>query len=123
MGAADRRCGVMLHQNPWRLVGGAEAMAWASGWHRAQQDLGHPSPGPPHDQHRTTSMTPTRPRARKLHILLSDAAYDRLKALNARYGLASHDLVLVLLERLDAYARPAVLDRTLRDRAGDPRRR
>ena len=68
-------------------------------------------------------MTTARPRPRTLRIVLTDAAYARLHALNARHGLSSQDLVLVLLERLDVYAHAAALDRVLGDRAAEPRRR
>ena len=34
---------------------------------------------------------------------LTEAAYDRLRALNDRYGLGNNYLLVVLLERLDDY--------------------
>ena len=123
MGAEDRRCGVMLHQNPWHLVGGAEALAWASGWHRAQGDLNGLHARITRSENRNSEMTQAPPRPRTLRIVLSEAAYVRLQVLHARYGLASNDLVLVLLEKLDVVAQSAALDRALRDRAAASKRR
>ena len=37
---------------------------------------------------------------------LTEAANDRLRALNRRYGLSNNYLMVVLLERLDDYADP-----------------
>ena len=37
---------------------------------------------------------------------LTEAAYDRLRALNEIYGLGNNYLLVVLLERLDDYADP-----------------
>ncbi|MEM9050189.1 MAG: hypothetical protein AAGC92_15905 [Pseudomonadota bacterium] len=41
---------------------------------------------------------------------LTEAAYDRLRALNATYGLGNNYLLVVLLERLDEIADPQALD-------------
>ncbi|QHQ33954.1 hypothetical protein [Algicella marina] len=35
---------------------------------------------------------------------LTEAAYDRLRDLNAKYGLGNNYLLVVLLERLDEFA-------------------
>lgn len=48
-------------------------------------------------------------------INLTEAAYDRLRALNDRYGLGNNYLMVVLLERLDDYADPGRLDAALSD--------
>ncbi len=37
---------------------------------------------------------------------LTEAAYDRLRALNEEYGLGNNYLLVVLLERLDDYSDP-----------------
>ena len=41
---------------------------------------------------------------------LTEAAYARLRALNARHGLGNNYLLVVLLEKLDEYADEAKLD-------------
>lgn len=41
---------------------------------------------------------------------LTQDAYDRLRALNQRWGLGNNYLLVVLLERLDDFADPAKLD-------------
>ena len=46
---------------------------------------------------------------------LTEAAYARLRALNAEYGLGNNYLMVVLLERLDDYADPDRLDAVFRD--------
>ncbi|RMF39862.1 MAG: hypothetical protein D6754_04570 [Alphaproteobacteria bacterium] len=46
---------------------------------------------------------------------LTEAAYDRLSALNATYGLGNNYLLVVLLEKLDEIAEPEKLDRAFRD--------
>ena len=38
------------------------------------------------------------------NMSLTEAAYDRLRNLNDRYGLGNNYLLVVLLERLDDYA-------------------
>jgi hypothetical protein len=43
------------------------------------------------------------------NIALTEAAHDRLRALNAEHGLGNNYLLTVLLERLDAYADPVKL--------------
>ena len=68
-------------------------------------------------------MAAPRAQRRMLRVALSDAAYGRLRALHLRYRLASQDIVLALLETLDAYADPRALDRTLRSRDRTPRQR
>ncbi|MEL6233489.1 MAG: hypothetical protein AAFR46_03700 [Pseudomonadota bacterium] len=46
---------------------------------------------------------------------LTEAAYDRLRALNEAYGLGNNYLLVVLLERLDELADPEALDRVFRE--------
>ena len=46
---------------------------------------------------------------------LTEAAHDRLRTLNDRYGLGTNYLLVVLLERLDAYADPERLDAAIRN--------
>lgn len=41
---------------------------------------------------------------------LTEAAYARLRDLNAQYGLGNNYLLVVLLEQLDEFADPARLD-------------
>lgn len=41
---------------------------------------------------------------------ITEPAYERLRALNARYGLGNNYLLTVLLERLDDYADADKLD-------------
>jgi hypothetical protein len=55
-------------------------------------------------------MKRRRPLPQRFSAALSDAAYDRLRALNARWGLSNSYLLTVLLERLDDYADPEALD-------------
>ena len=43
-------------------------------------------------------------------VALTEAAHDRLRALNARYGLSNNYLLVVLLEHLDDYADADRLD-------------
>lgn len=38
------------------------------------------------------------------NVALTEAAHDRLRTLNARYGLSNNYLLVVLLERLEEYA-------------------
>jgi hypothetical protein len=45
---------------------------------------------------------------------LTEAAYERLRALNAQYGLENNYLLVVLLENLDAISEPEKLDRAFR---------
>lgn len=46
---------------------------------------------------------------------LTEAAYARLRLLNARYGLGNNYLLVVLLEKLDDYADADRLDAAFRD--------
>ena len=46
---------------------------------------------------------------------LTDAAYDRLRQLNERYGLGNNYLLVVLLERLDDYVDPERLDQVFQE--------
>ena len=46
---------------------------------------------------------------------LTEAAYERLRALNETYGLGNNYLLVVLLERLDDYADPEGLNRVFED--------
>ncbi len=41
------------------------------------------------------------PLPRRFHAAMTEEAYARLRALNARYGLGNNYLLTVLLERLD----------------------
>lgn len=41
---------------------------------------------------------------KRFNAALSEKAYERLRSLNARYGLSNNYLLTVLLENLDAYA-------------------
>ena len=41
---------------------------------------------------------------KRFNAALTESAYVRLRALNARYGLSNNYLLTVLLERLDDYA-------------------
>lgn len=46
----------------------------------------------------------------KRSVALTEAAYDRLRALNAAHGLGNNYCLVVLLENLDQLADPAALD-------------
>lgn len=46
---------------------------------------------------------------------LTEPAYDRLRALNERYGLGNNYLMSVLLERLDDFANAERLDAAFQD--------
>lgn len=46
---------------------------------------------------------------------LTEDAYDRLRALNARYGLGNNYLLVVLLENLDKLADDTKLDAVFND--------
>lgn len=50
------------------------------------------------------------PLPKRFNVAMSERAYDRLRALNATYGLGNNYLLVVLLENLDAYADPRALD-------------
>ena len=55
-------------------------------------------------------MTKRYPLPRRFNAALSDAAYDRLRALNARHGLSNNYLLTVLLENLDGLTTDQRLD-------------
>lgn len=50
------------------------------------------------------------PLPKRFNAALTEAAYDRLRALNAEYGLGNNYLLSVLLERLDEFADAGRLD-------------
>lgn len=54
------------------------------------------------------------PLPKRFNAAMTDAAYDRLRALNALYGLSNNYLLTVLLERLDDYADSGRLDAVFR---------
>ena len=54
------------------------------------------------------------PLPRRFGAALSDEAYARLRALNARYGLGNNYLLTVLLEQLDTVADEERLDAAFR---------
>ncbi|MEM1385484.1 MAG: hypothetical protein AAF713_18725 [Pseudomonadota bacterium] len=54
------------------------------------------------------------PKPKRFQASLTEAAYDRLRALNDRYGLGNNYLLVVLLERLDDYADAERLDAAFR---------
>ncbi len=47
---------------------------------------------------------------RRFAAALTEDGYERLRALNRRYGLSNNYLLVVLLERLDEFAVPKKLD-------------
>ncbi|MEL6773353.1 MAG: hypothetical protein AAFS07_16465 [Pseudomonadota bacterium] len=55
------------------------------------------------------------PLPRRFNAAMTEAAYERLRALNADYGLGNNYLLTVLLERLDDIADAEALDRAFRD--------
>lgn len=55
------------------------------------------------------------PLPKRFNAALSAPAYERLRALNARYGLGNNYLLTVLLERLDDYGDAAAMDRAFKD--------
>ena len=55
------------------------------------------------------------PLPKRFHAALSEAAYSRLRALNAQWGLGNNYLLVVLLEKLDSFADGAALDRAFRE--------
>ncbi|MEM7527908.1 MAG: hypothetical protein AAF416_09525 [Pseudomonadota bacterium] len=62
------------------------------------------------------NATPKRlPLSKRFSAALTEEAYARLRALNARHGLGNNYLLTVLLERLDDYADPEKLDRAFQD--------
>ena len=52
---------------------------------------------------------------RRFNAALSENAYARLRALNARYRLSNNYLLVVLLENLDRFADAGALDQAFRD--------
>ena len=55
------------------------------------------------------------PLPKRFSAAVTEAAYARLRALNARHGLSNNYLLTVLLERLDDYADAERLDAAFRD--------
>ena len=55
------------------------------------------------------------PLPKRFNAALSEAAYARLRALNAKYRLGNNYLLVVLLEHLDEYAEPDKLDAAFTD--------
>ena len=55
------------------------------------------------------------PLPKRFNAAMTEAAYDRLRGLNARYGLSNNYLLVVLLERLDDIADHEKLDAAFRD--------
>ena len=55
------------------------------------------------------------PLPKRFSAAVTEPAYERLRALNARHGLSNNYLLTVLLERLDDYADPERLDAAFRD--------
>ena len=51
------------------------------------------------------------PLPKRFNAALSEAAYARLRDLNAKWHLGNNYLLVVLLENLDSFADPAALDR------------
>lgn len=51
------------------------------------------------------------PLLRRFNAALTDVAYERLRMLNAQYGLGNNYLLTVLLENLDDYADAEALER------------
>lgn len=51
------------------------------------------------------------PLPKRFNAALSEAAYARLRALNAKYGLGNNYLLVVLLEKLDEIADPEALEK------------
>jgi len=54
------------------------------------------------------------PLPKRFNAALTEAAYGRLRGLNAAYGLGNNYLLTVLLERLDEIAEPGRLDSAFR---------
>lgn len=55
------------------------------------------------------------PLPKRFNAGMTEAAYARLRALNADYGLGNNYLLTVLLENLDTFADQAKLDKVFRD--------
>lgn len=62
-----------------------------------------------------TAKTTRLPLPKRFNAALTESAYERLRALNHRYGLSNNYLLTVLLERLDDYAGPGRLDAAVSD--------
>lgn len=60
-------------------------------------------------------MTKRLPLPVRRSMNLTDLAYDRLRRLNANYGLGNNYLLVVLLENLDKIADPGMLDQAYQD--------
>ena len=59
------------------------------------------------------------PLPKRFNAGLSEAAYARLRALNAKYRLGNNYLLVVLLERLDDFADPEALHGAFADFIAD----
>lgn len=59
------------------------------------------------------------PLPKRFSAALSEAAYARLRRLNARYGYGNNYLLTILLERLDEVADQKALDRIFAEFAAD----
>lgn len=55
------------------------------------------------------------PLPKRFNAALSEAAYAKLRGLNAKWHLGNNYLLVVLLENLDSYADQEALDRAFRD--------
>ena len=55
------------------------------------------------------------PVPKRFNVALSEAAYAKLRTLNAKWGLGNNYLLVVLLENLEIYADPEALDRAFLD--------
>jgi len=55
------------------------------------------------------------PLPKRFHTALTEEAYGRLRALNAKWGLGNNYLLVVMLEKLDDYADADKLDAVFRD--------
>ena len=55
------------------------------------------------------------PLPKRFNAALSEDAYARLRALNARWGLGNNYLLVVLLENLDRFADEEALDGAFED--------
>lgn len=55
------------------------------------------------------------PLPKRFNAALSEEAYAKLRALNAKWQLGNNYLLVVLLEQLDSYADPEALDSAFRD--------
>lgn len=58
-----------------------------------------------------TTKQKSYPLPKRFSAALSETAYARLRALNARYGYGNNYLLTILLERLDDVAATEALDR------------